>query len=370
MRDTPILAGDHAQEFLVPHLSRTEQHLRESLRQFDPRAEAQIHAAADLCLPHDVIRLAGGFATGCLITWSCSEPIIPVDTTVNIDTSSIFWLSEDAPLSSDRVSWLRERIEQESSYEWNFHKGNHFISYCRRRSDGHPALVIHSNEKEFKYQFNGLMPVDGNWFMDDVLVHRRGGRYLRLLSGLKAQTFYDIARLMEPYNVTRHRFVANLLLDGRAEVQEEFHKHHYFMPTAQSVAIGCFLCKPGEVVPMFSYRGGDIHLFEPAGGGYNQVRIGNEDYLIVPHGWGKTMDRPIDAVYDEHLLTINGQSFPVRPKATIGVHPELKVRQFDPDPSSPLSLFSRMAHHTPGQVVETLEQVCSYSKPGFVDHGD
>ncbi|MCF2435265.1 hypothetical protein LV779_14035 [Streptomyces thinghirensis] len=39
--------------------------------------------------------LAEGFATGCLVEWACRVPVVPVDTTMNIDTSSVFWLDGD-----------------------------------------------------------------------------------------------------------------------------------------------------------------------------------------------------------------------------------------------------------------------------------
>src|SRR5690242_14908664 len=95
MITSPILEADNAQEFLIPYLQRSEQRLRSALRELDPASECQIVPAADLCFPHDVIRIAGGFATGCVVEWRCAVPIIPVDTTVNIDTTSIFWLSDD-----------------------------------------------------------------------------------------------------------------------------------------------------------------------------------------------------------------------------------------------------------------------------------
>src|SRR5947209_1093545 len=230
MITSPILAQDHAQEFLIPYLQQSELCLKAALRELDSSSDCQIVPAADLCFPHDVIRIAGGFATGCVVEWQCSVPVIPVDTTVNIDTTSVFWLSDDISqqITEDEFTLLQKRIEGESSYMWNFHKGNHFITFFRSRASGRPALVIHSNEKEFKYQFNGLMPVDGNWFMDSVRTFRYGeSAYMRLLIGPKAVLFAEIAIMLERYNIDRHRFVANVLLRSRCEVLEEYHKHHY-----------------------------------------------------------------------------------------------------------------------------------------------
>ena len=366
----PIIEGDIAQEFLIPHLRKTEDLFRQALRELDPFAECSIAPAADLCLPHDVIRLAGGFATGCLVQWECAVPVVPVDTTVNIDTSSIFWLDEFPQLTAEQFSDLRKTIEERSSYEWNFHKGNHFIALCRRRSDGAPALVIHSNEKEFKYQYNGLMPVEGNWFMNDVSVYRAGGRYLRLLTGKKAELFSEIAALMEPYNVVRHRFIASELLSGRSQVLSDEHHHHYNMPTRQSVAIGCFIADAGDVRPIFSRAGSDISMFKVAEGGKNSIRVDGVEKLLVPHGWGKTVSADLTIAYDEQILTLNDVTFENRPLSSIGKHPDLIVRDFDETPAEPGSLFSRMAAHTPGVVVDSLEQLASYTKDGFVIHGE
>lgn len=371
MRVSEILAGDPAQKFLIPHLQRTENVLRSALRRLDPKADCRITPAADLCFPHDVIRIAGGFATGCLVDWECSVPAIPIDTTVNIDTSSVFWLSGSVAesWSVERFNSLRQTIDESSSYEWNFHKGNHFIASVIRASDGQRGIVIHSNEKEFKYQFNGLMPVDQNWFMDDVSIHEENGVYVRLLTGHKAALFSQVALDLETYNINRHRFIAMMLTQGGADIEGEYHKQHYYMPSASSVAIGCYLCQPGEIVPVFSRPGADIHLFECSAGGRNQITMfDGKSALIVPHGWGKTFNADPSVKRVNEFLEVNGRLFEIAPKITLGVHPDLIVRQFSSDPDSPDSLYSRMSSHTPGRVVDRLQQVSSYSKAGYLRH--
>lgn len=365
---SPILAQDHAQEFLIPYLQRTERYLRSALRELDSSSECQIVPAADLCFPHDVIRIAGGFATGCVVDWLCPVPVIPVDTTVNIDTSSVFWLSNDisSEVTEEEFTLLQKNIESGSSYMWNFHKGNHFITFARSKGTSKPALVIHSNEKEFKYQFNGLMPVDGNWFMDSVRTFHCDTSYLRLLIGPKAVLFAEMANMLERYNVDRHRFVASVLLNSRCEIVEEYHKHHYFMPSASSVAIGCYLCQEDEIVPIFSQPGKDIHLFRVAGGGRNKMAmLSGGNALLVPHGWGKTAVESTNASLDGDQFTINGLTYDIKPQVSLGTHPGLVWREFAEDPQDPDSLFSKMAHHTPGKVVDSLSQICGYCRGGF-----
>ena len=193
--------------------------LSRALRTLDPAAECQVVPAADLGIPYDVLRLAGGFATGCFVEWQCGTPVMPIDTTMNIDTSSLFWLdgNPEGAFTQARIEELRRQIDHESSYEWNFHRGNHFILTCRRNSDGRYGLLLHSNEKEFKDQFNGLCPTPGNWYEKSVQVFD-GEPRIRLLVGRKAALFSEFAHMLEEFNILRHRFVATMLMGGHVGI--------------------------------------------------------------------------------------------------------------------------------------------------------
>lgn len=363
---TPLEGEDHAQSFLVPYLQRTERLFEAALKSLDPQAHCRITPAADLCFPHDVVRIAGGFGTGCLVEWQCSVPVIPIDTTVNIDITSLFRTSDTLSdvFSEEFFATLRKTIEDESSYEWNFHKGNHFIAAVQRESDGAPALFFHSNEKEFKYQFNGLMPVPGNWFWDDVRVFNDGDRYIRLLVGDRAELFYQFSRMLHEFTELRHAFLADRIR-GEVRVTSAEHKFHYYMPNAQAVAIGCYLCDAGDEVPILSRPGRPIDIFKAAAGGRNSVSLlAGGEKLIVPHGWGKTSLDPVLVSFGEKTFSINGMSFPIEPKATLGIHPGLVLRDFADAASDSGSIFRRMAQHCPGQVVDRLQQCAWYNKDG------
>ncbi|MEU0108988.1 hypothetical protein ABZ313_27040 [Streptomyces sp. NPDC006251] len=362
-----IVEHDRAQQFLVPHLRRTESLLRRALRTLDPRADCRLSPAADLGIPYDVLRLAGGFATGCLVEWECRVPVVPVDTTMNIDTSSVFWLDGDPAeaFTEEAVSALRGRIADDSSYEWNFDRGNHFILTGRRVSDGRYALLLHSNEKEFKDQFNGLCPTPGNWFADSVHVFE-GERRIRLLIGHKAELFADLAQMLLRFNILRHRFMATMLLNGRIAVVGEYHKHHYFMPTPASAAIGCYLCEPDEEVPVFSAVGRPIAMFRPAVGGLNAVRLlAGEDRLVVPHGWGMTASRSLHITQSEDRLTLNGRAYPLAPGVSLLDHPDITPRLFA---GGTREFLAAIREHTPGRLVTELVQTASYSRHGFIRH--
>ena len=364
---------DNAHSLLLPFIKETELLLRDTLKELDSTAECKITPAVDLGFPHDVIRIAGGFATGIFVEWKCNVPFIPVDTTVNIDTSSIFYLDNDISdlITENDFKLLAERFE-ESSYVFNFHKGNHFISFGYSTKNSSPVLIIHSNEKEFKYQYNGLMPVNGNWFMDDIKVKIKNDRYIRYLTGYKAELFMDMAKMLEEYNIIRHRFVANQVLQNRAKIIKQVDKHHYYMPNRNSVAIGCFVANEDEEVPIFSKVGSDIFLFKPADGGTNKIETLNEyeKKYLIPHGWGKTSLKPMqfNIDYQEREFDLSGKSYEIKPLISLGKDERLVIREFSSNPQDTNSLFSQMKKTCPGTISDRINQKCSYSKHGFLKH--
>jgi len=363
----PIVSGDHAQELLIPHLGQTERLFRDALRTLDKNADCQIYPAADLSIPYDAIRLAGGFATGCVIDWDCSVPIVPIDTTMNIDTSSIFWLRGDPgeAFSATAIDDLRTRIELDSSYEWNLNRGNHFILLCRREVDGRMALVLHSNEKEFKDQYNGLNPTPGNWYENSIRTFGDAGS-LRLLVGKKAELFAGLAHMLEDFNILRHRFIATMLLDGVCAIEEESHKHHYFMPTTSSAAIGCYLCSPSEEVPVFSTLGNPISIFRAGAGGKNEIDLGGYGRaIVVPHGWGITTRRQVTMERGVGVLVFNGRRYPLRAGVSLLDDPDVVPRVFQ---GGGEEFLSEISHHAPGEITATLAQIASYSRHGFRTH--
>jgi hypothetical protein len=360
---------DPAHRVLVPYLRESERLLQNAVTQIDPSGDAQITLAADLSFPHDVMRLCGGFATGIFVEWRCDVPFLPVDIAMNVDVSSVFLLHDDwaSQLGAHDFQRLRETFAS-SSYVFNFHKGNHFISAGLSELEG-PVLVVHSNEKEFKFQSNGLVPVAGNWFADKVQEARADGRRLRYLSGEPAARVIALARSLNEYSIERHRFVASVL--GKfAGWRDESHDIHYFMPTPQSACLGSFLCQPGDVVPIFSAPGCPIDLFQVEAGGENMVRSINADHawLLVPHGWGKTALADTEIRVQSDGCAIDNRWYVAEPQVSLGKDPGLVKRLFATDPASPDSMASCMKQHCPGQVVGQIRQLVSYSREGFCRH--
>lgn len=370
-----LLRSDPAHNILIPFIQDTEQLMLKALTRFDANASCRIIPAVDLGFPHDVVRIAGGFPTGCYIEWKCETPFIPIDTTVNIDTSTIFELEDDI---SDQITVeLFDKLQadfERSSYVFNFHKGNHFISFGRYRNTLSPVLVIHSNEKEFKYQFNGLMPTEDNWYHKEIKVEQSRDRYIRYIIGSSAELFIDIAKTLEDFNIIRHRFVAHLLTNNRTKILSQRDNHHYYMPDRNSIAIGCFPVQTGSIVPIFSRLGRDIAMFEVSVGGNNVIKKIDEqrDLVLVPHGWGKTcpVGTTFNIDFNAREFTLSGKKYEIRTLVSLGKDDRLELRNFaDGDENTPESLYSLMSHHCPGKVVQQIQQVASFSKYGFAFHG-
>jgi hypothetical protein len=364
------LAGDPAQTFLVRHLAETQDRMNAALAELGG-GSCTITAAADLGLPADVQRLAGGFTSGCLVQWDSPTDIVPVDTSAAVDVSTVLVLDRmpDPPPDLDWFTRVQGAVTDKTSYSWNFGQGNHFIIFGERESDGKPVLVLHSSECEFDYQLNGLLPQPGNWYWRDVQTFRRNDAYLRLLVGPRAVRFRRLSSALVPYSQLRHEIIAELLLDGAAKIEDCFHKPHFFMPTATSVVLGCYLCEPGETVPIFSRHGQRIDLFRCDDGGQNTVQLApGISRLVVLHGWGRTATGPIRVQISDAELQFNGLRYPVEPGSSISAHKDVVLRDFATGPEGFPSLFAQIREHTPGVIVDTIRQLYSYSVHGFARH--
>lgn len=225
--------------------------------------------------------------------------------------------------------------------------------------------MLHSNEREFTRQFNGLYPSIDNWYADSVRVFD-GARPIRLLVGPKARLFTDAASMLLDYNLVRHRIVADALVGGLASILDEEHSHHYFMPSSSSAAIGCYVCHPHEHVPVFSTFSEPIAIFEALPGGRNVAsRHDGDDRLVVPHGWGMTITCPLTVTLTDSRLHVNARAFDTRAGESLFAHPDVVPRTF----AGGVGQFAQdIQDHTPGRIVEVLDQLVSYSRVGYAIH--
>ena len=59
-----ILLNDDTQKILLPYIKETEHLLNGMVKRYDKCGEAHIFPSLDVGFPNNILRLAGGFATG------------------------------------------------------------------------------------------------------------------------------------------------------------------------------------------------------------------------------------------------------------------------------------------------------------------
>ena len=256
----------------------------------DRNIHFRIFPSIDIGVPYDVDRLAGGFPTGVYVEWECSVPIIPVDTTVNCCSASVFKMSKS--LNLDKFYYNLTNLNKtwdKSCYQMNFDRGNHFILLCKDL-DEIPYLVMHSTAKEFTKGYNGLYPIKGNWYYDKIRVYEENNRYFRYIVGNEAELFAKTALSLNSYNEIRHENIAYYLCEQCGSILSVSHHHHYGMEQQNAIKIGCYTASKGDVIPIFTKPNYPIDLFEVT----DSFQKTNEGQLIIPHGWGKTYRNNLD----------------------------------------------------------------------------
>lgn len=365
---TQYFDTEPARQYLINYLKETEQIFSEALLEYDKSATCKIYPSLDLGFPHDVARIAGGFATGSLVTWNCNIPFIPVDTTVNVCTSSVYEIENDITevLNAEHFDLAIKKIGN-SSYMLNYHRGNHFITLMRSMKSGKNYLVLHSSASEFKKTFNGLYPVENNWYIDDIKVFKKGNRYIRYITGKKAELFVNIAHQIEVFNNTRQDFIASTIVDKIGKINSISHHHHYYMPSDQSVMIGSFLLEPYEEAPIFTLPGVPIFIYKVHPSIKNRIQIDGQDYYLLPHGWGKTSKVSPEIVHDlsANTFALNGKNYPIEINSSLRDHPDLGLRIFSTEEGDDNYYFSQVGEYFDGEITDKLEQIFTYNKSGY-----
>ncbi len=360
-----LTLNDETQIEILKHLEKTEYLLGKLATKLSGSEQhAEIYAMPDLGFPSNVQRIHGGFFTGAYYTWTTTVPFIPVDTTVNSCGISLFRLSQ--PIASkEEFDTLVEKainIVPQTTYVWNFAKGNHFITYGEVRGssvvpDGY-YLLQHSSASEFKKQYNGLYPTQGNWFYDSIEIFRDedSSRYIRYISGLKAELFAKRAMILEEYNRVRHQFFAETLVGGSRIDKEILNVQHYGMPTESSVAIGC-QWNAQDFYLLLTDPGKPLFFIQPQFTGKNFIQNGKDKLLLTPHGLGMKASAPPKVEYLSNALKVNGIEY-LLDDALKGRH-EMVLRSFDEIDGTP-KIVSDILEKCPGNVVGTFKQIYSY----------
>lgn len=354
---------DYTYTELLKYIDETQNIATKALRQFDKNAVFRVIDSFDLGIPYDVERLAGGFPTGVYVQWECKEPIIPVDTTVNCCTASVFQLRENDKVDIEKFTEYLKKIKltwKESSYIMNFDSGNHFITLCNDDC-GRLYLIMHSSEKEFTKCYNGLYPIKGNWYYDKIKVFEYEGRYFRYIQGKTAVIFSKTAQSLNIYNEIRHENIAyNLLSKIGADWDSVAHYHHYGMDNSNAIKIGCYTVDRESIFPVFTKPSYYIDLFKVE----QCSKVTPDNKLIVPHGWGKKVRSKFDIEcnYSEKKLKVGDYTFDIFKNDTLYRCPEVEYRDYEENMRN--AFYDCYKKQLRGEVVKQLKQIACLSASG------
>lgn len=361
-----MLCYDVTHEVLSNYLKNTERLMNELLsKKFS--GKAKISMVPDLGFPHDVIRIAGGFATGAHIEWDTDKPFIPVDTCVNVCSTSFFEIGEDISelLSEENLNSVKVNLAN-GIYLSNFHRGNHFVAYLKGIKSGKRYLLLHSSANEFKDNYNGLYPVKGNWYYDHIKTYTDGNTYIRYLDEKYAEMFYRIAQGLYEFNEIRHEFIANIILKGTKINGNPMHFHHYGMPTSESISMGCHVICEGKIVPVLSLPGENLYMIKFNSIKDETLRINKQEF-ITPHGWGKCHKGIPRIMLDleKNMFFLDEEKYDIKYGTSLRAHPNLELRDFQKKGLSRReSFFSYLATLYDFEIIDELEQIVSWNKLG------
>ena len=338
-----MLLNDDTQKILLPYIRTTEKMFKDAIKKHDRSEHSACHLypSLDLGFPNNVRRLAGGFATGMLVTWNCGVDMVPIDATVNVCTSSVFRLDQidpqwlrDPQSFYDLVDQYAREASEKKGYSFSFLSGNHFLTIAKDKNSEEFYLILHSSANELKHSYMGLYPVEDNWYSKSIKhINGPDGRYFRYLKDEDARYFIRMAKNFQKYNEQIHQWVAEQINGGQFRNDQKWWAHHYYMPTDQSIAIGTFAEPVGTQVPMFSAYGKSIYIFEIGPDNF-QIDLGGQKgkVCLIPHGWGQKIDgiESIRIRGNDLVLRVDGQEYPTQISSQEHIRCSRKtIRQFE-----------------------------------------
>ena len=350
--------NDPTQVEIKKHLVVTEMLLsRVATKVSGVPKEATIYALPDLGIASNKARMLGGFYTGMVAGWNTSIPIIPVDATVNSCGVSVFKLKKQlTDLEFSQAVQSAIHLAESKGYQWNFDVGNHFI-VLGELSNGDPCVVLHASAQEFKRgnMQEGLYPEKGNWYYDDIEIEFLEDRFLRYISGKKAERFFEIARKTKKFNQERHRIVAHLLF-GNNLSDELLNIQHYGMPSQNSVAIGCTW--EGGLMPLLTAPNRRIYLVDPIKGANNTISL-QEECILFPHGLGVYSKIGGVITYSKDDISVFGNCT----ENTLTM-PEVAIRCSDSSEIKLERVIEKIMSICPATISDYIKPVCTHSKIG------
>lgn len=359
---------DKTQEILCTFLTETEEIFLNFLEESKYGGYTKIIPSIDLGFPHDVIRIAGGFATGAFVQWDSKIPIVPIDTCVNVCSTSFYELSNDLRdfFCQENIDKFNTLLEQ-GIYISNFHKGNHFISLLKSIKSNKFFLLMHSSAAEFKSNYNGLYPTLQSRFRKNVKVHQYSNRYIRYIDGKDAELFYKIASNLYEFNRIRHDFIADSIVNNKAKILNSKEFHHYGMPTFNSVVMGSHINKAGDVAPILTLPGKNIFMVKFNECICEDLFIPNSKEFLTPHGWGKNHNcQPqIFINYSDKLFKLDNESYKIEFGSSLRNHPNLQIREFSLNKGDVNYYFDYLEKSYKYEIIDEFMQIASINKLGI-----
>lgn len=350
--------NDETQSEILSHLQKTELLLNKVTSKLsNTKKEATIYAMPDLGLPHNSTRMLGGFYTGACYSWDCDIPFIPVDTTVNVCGTAVYKLSEELSIQEFKFR-LDNVLNNISKYDWNYNKGNHFVSLAKSEGkydlEKGLYLVVHASACEYKKQKSlGLYPEKGNWYYDNIKIETldKENRYLRYIEGKTAEKFYTIASFLEYFNLERNRYFCEKVLGNLLE-KEILNTSHYGMPNNHTVCIGVQWKK--ERYTLLTAPSKNIYIIDPI----------SDNLSLSPHGLGlQITSANKNITYLENAFKIGDKIFTKEHNIEIGI--DSKNRGIDCSQKELENYVSTILDICPGKITGELKQICAFSKKGF-----
>ncbi len=302
--------NDETQKKILPILQETKDLFLEAIKKVNAKdsiVKVSVTAMPDLGLANNVIRMSGGFFTGMFIEWESEVPFVPIDTTINSCGVAIYQLNKEISVDEFKNCFVgaEEKVKRELDYNWNFQRGNHFISFGKLES-GDYCIVMHASADEYKRDMDdkSLYPPEKGvnedyvWYSNDIheiYSAKNKHRYLRYLYDNPAKKFISTAIRLETVNHIRMKDIAKCIF-GDLIKNEIIFVPHYGMPTSNSIAIGCSWKKNESV--LLTAPGKDIYIIKPV----LKSEVENP-FWLTPHGLG--VSAQIEDIKYENGISIN-----------------------------------------------------------------
>ena len=351
-----LTLSDRTQKTVLRNLETTRKLISKvATKLSSTQKTCDIYAMSDLGIAHNVIRMRGGFFTGAVYKWEQSDvPFIPVDATINVCGTALYKISSDISITE-----FKERCEKAladtSKYDWNFARGNHFISLCHLENDENRIgmkkgyyMLVHASACEYKEQ---LYPVAGNWYYNRILTERLGEyRYLRFITGKMAERFYQMAEMLESFNRKRNYFFCKQVLAGKMG-KGILNVSHYGMPNISEILIG--VQRTAGLATLLTSPGKNVYI----------VKKENSENSYIPHGFGLELPENSDFTYCENGIQIGEMNFSAG-SITIGEDAVNRHGCSETDESL-REYVEKIAQVNEIGICAELKQICSFSANGF-----